>query len=99
MRNCVKTLHFGNMMGLVEEAQSLGNRMEAGLERKKAVRDGTEYVRELRQEILRLEKRRDALKPVPTLKSVSVCVDHGETLPGMSYTGKCGPACTAIVKG
>lgn len=63
MRQCTNTLSFGNLMGLIEEAQSLGNRMEAGLERKKAIRDGDEYRRALREEILELEKARDALKP------------------------------------
>lgn len=98
LRSCVDTLSFGNMRGLIEEAQSLGNRMEAGLERKKAVRDGAEYVRELRAEILQLEKQRDALKPTPVLKSTTFCEIHGETPPGMNYTFKCGPACISVVK-
>lgn len=31
MRECVKTSNFSYLMGLIEEAQSLGNRMEAHL--------------------------------------------------------------------
>ena len=31
MRECVKTLNFSYLPGLIEEAQSLGNRMESHL--------------------------------------------------------------------
>ena len=31
MRECTKTLNFSYLLGLIEEAQSLGNRMEAKL--------------------------------------------------------------------
>ena len=31
MRECTKTLNFSYLLGLIEEAQSLGNRMEAHL--------------------------------------------------------------------
>ena len=31
MRECVKTLNFSYLSGLIEEAQSLGNRMESNL--------------------------------------------------------------------
>jgi hypothetical protein len=31
MRECVKTLNFSYLLGLIEEAQSLGNRMESHL--------------------------------------------------------------------
>jgi len=31
MRDCVKTLNFSYLLGLIEEAQSLGSRMEAHL--------------------------------------------------------------------
>lgn len=34
MRVCCKTLNFGYMLGLIEEIQSLGNRMETALEQK-----------------------------------------------------------------
>ena len=32
MRKCLKTNNFSYLGGLIEEAQSMGNRMEAGLE-------------------------------------------------------------------
>lgn len=32
MRACFKTYNFGAMQGLMEELQSIGNRMESGLE-------------------------------------------------------------------
>ena len=31
MRDCVKTLNFSYLLGLIEEAQSLGSRMESRL--------------------------------------------------------------------
>ena len=31
MRDCTKTMNFSYLLGLIEEAQSLGNRMEAKL--------------------------------------------------------------------
>ena len=31
MRKCVKTLNFSYLLGLIEEAQTLGSRMEAKL--------------------------------------------------------------------
>lgn len=31
MRDCYKSRNFAHLMGLIEEAQSMGNRMEAGL--------------------------------------------------------------------
>jgi len=31
MRECVKTLNFSYLLGLIEESQSLGNRMESQL--------------------------------------------------------------------
>ena len=31
MRECTKTLNFSYLLGLIEEAQTLGNRMEAKL--------------------------------------------------------------------
>lgn len=35
MRMCVETLNFASLKSLIEEAQTLGNRMEAGLDEKR----------------------------------------------------------------
>jgi len=53
MRQCLKTLRFDIMPGLVEEVQSIGNRMEA------AIRDEKEFDT-LKDEIhdLKIQKRR-----------------------------------------
>ena len=55
MRQCVKTLNFSYLTSLIEEGQSMGNRMEAKLETMK------EY-ESLLKEIKRLEKIRDKLR-------------------------------------
>ncbi len=55
MRDCVKTLNFSYLSGLIEEAQSLGNRMEAHLY------DIKDFNR-LRDDIKALEKKKKKLK-------------------------------------
>jgi hypothetical protein len=55
MRECVKTLHFSYLSGLIEEAQSLGNRMEAHLY------DIKDFER-LHKEIKDLKKKKKNLK-------------------------------------
>ena len=55
MRKCVKTLNFSYLISLIEEGQSMGNRMEAKLETMK------EY-ESLLKEIKRLEGIRDKLR-------------------------------------
>jgi predicted nuclease with TOPRIM domain len=52
MRTCYETRNFSYFLGLIEEAQHMGNRMEAGLW------DQRDY----RQANAELEKVRDALK-------------------------------------
>jgi hypothetical protein len=60
MRKAVSTLNFSYMSGLIEEAQSLANRMEAGLGDKNDVANYTLERRKLKAEIkqLRAEKER-----------------------------------------
>jgi len=62
MRNSVKTLNFGYMSGLIEEAQSMANRMEAKL---MTIRDWDSYnteVKQLKKEVKELERRKDLLE-------------------------------------
>jgi len=55
MRDCTKTLNFSYLLGLIEEAQSLGNRMEAKLY------DIKDYER-LRDDIKDLKKKKKKLE-------------------------------------
>ena len=55
MRDCVKTSNFSYLSGLIEEAQSLGSRMEAHLY------DIKDFNR-LRDDIKALEKKKKKLK-------------------------------------
>ena len=55
MRDCVKTTNFSYLPGLIEEAQSLGSRMEAHLH------DINDFNR-LHKDIKALEKKKKKLK-------------------------------------
>ena len=55
MRDCVKTLNFSYLLGLIEEAQSLGSRMEAHLYE---IKD----FNRLHKDIKALEKKKKKLK-------------------------------------
>ena len=55
MRECVKTLNFSYLLGLIEEEQTLGNRMESRLFEIK------DFER-LHKEIKALEKKKKKLK-------------------------------------
>ena len=62
MRACYKTRNFSIVMGLLEELQSIGNRMEAKCG---DINDANRYldeVKELKREIKSLERKRDKLK-------------------------------------
>ena len=62
MRSCYKTRNFAPLMGLIEEAQTLANRMEAGLEDKRDVAYYREQRSQLRDEIRKLEKKKAKLE-------------------------------------
>ena len=62
MRKCFETLNFAPMKSLIEEAQILGNRMEAGLGDKRDLVKLGEERHKLKQEYKRLQKLVEELK-------------------------------------
>lgn len=56
MRECCKTLNFSYLGGLIEEAQTLANRMEAKLEESRDIRNAEERKEELQKELDALRK-------------------------------------------
>ena len=69
MRKCVATMNFAYLPGLIEEAQTLANRMEAGLESQKTYSQIHADSKVL--EAMYIEKKKDydaMLKAIATLK-------------------------------
>lgn len=69
MRECVKTLNFSYLLGLVEEAQTLANRMESALHDNNDIGYIHERVcnlkkekKTLKKEIMELEDKKDKLE-------------------------------------
>ena len=62
IRNMHKTRNFSGLLGAVEELQSMGNRMEAALEDGRDAKDMLERIKQLKTQIRKLEKKRDALE-------------------------------------
>ena len=60
MRNCLKTNNFSYLSGLIEEVQSMANRMEASLYDKKDYERMLKNKSTLKKEIKELEERRDS---------------------------------------
>lgn len=56
MRDCYKTYNFGNISGLIEELQTIGNRMEASLYDKRDLDRARREARELEAENKKLKK-------------------------------------------
>jgi len=54
MRKCFETRNFAPLLGLIEEAQSMGNRMEAGVSDKKDLAKLQAEWHELRYKIIEL---------------------------------------------
>lgn len=61
MRTCFKTYNFAPMLALIEEAQMMGNKMEAGLNDKHDVEKMENRKEELSKEIRELREKRKAL--------------------------------------
>jgi len=64
MRNCLKTLNFSSMGGLIEEMQTIFNRMEASLETQRCYLDLAEDCKKLNK------KKKELRKEVKKLKLV-----------------------------
>ena len=59
MRKCCKTGNYSYLPGLIEEAQSMGNRMESKLETYKDIKDAEDYIKKLKKEIKDLKEKKD----------------------------------------
>lgn len=62
MRRCVKTLNFASLLSLVEEAQTMGNRMEASLNDYKSALSSAGFSEAINDEISKLKKLRKDLR-------------------------------------
>lgn len=62
MRACYKTRNFSSVMGLIEELQSIGNRMEAKCGDISDRNNYLDEVKKLKREIKDLKRKRDKLK-------------------------------------
>ena len=62
MRKCYKTYNFGNIIGLIEEAQSMGNRMESKLKDMKDMKELQQERKEAREELKKIYKELDKAK-------------------------------------
>ena len=62
MRTCVAILNFSYLNSLIEEAQTLANRMEAALEDLHDIERMRRYKRELKLEIRELKNQKDLIE-------------------------------------
>ena len=61
MRKCSETGNYSYLLGLIEEVQTMGNRMEAALEGNNDIESGRRIVKELKNEIEELREKKDEL--------------------------------------
>lgn len=71
MRKAHETRNYSYLEGLIEEAQSMGNRMEAALTDKKDVEDWGERRRELKHDIKALKKKKKKLEKKVSKENVN----------------------------
>ena len=62
MRTTTKTLNFGMLLGLIEEVQTAGNRMEAALEDNRDADDLRDEIHNLKRERMKLKKEIEQLE-------------------------------------
>jgi len=62
MRKCHKTRNYSYLDGLIEEAQTLANRMEAGLGEKRDYESWHKKVKEEKEEYKKLLKKTNKLR-------------------------------------
>lgn len=67
MRKCYETRNFAYILALIEEAQSLGNRMEAKLEDNKDVRNARDVLKQAKEELRQLKSEMGSLKEIQKL--------------------------------
>ena len=61
MRELDKTKNYSCLLSLIEEVQILANRMEAGLERFRSIKEAEKHIKQLKKEIKELEEKKEKL--------------------------------------
>ena len=64
MRTTIKTLNFGMLLGLIEEVQTTGNRMEAALDDKRDFGFLSDEIHNLKRERTKLKKEIEKLEDI-----------------------------------
>ena len=64
MRTTIKTLNFGMLLGLIEEVQTTGNRMEAALEDKRDLGFLRDEIHNLKRERTKLKREIEKLEDI-----------------------------------
>ena len=69
MRKCCETGNYSYLPGLIEEVQSMGNKMESKLEDVKDLANTRTYLKELKKEYNELYKKKEKLENDSTTSS------------------------------
>ena len=70
MRECIKTLNFSYLLGLIEEVQTLASRMESKLYDIKDFDRLHEEIRDLKKKKKKLEKELSAMEMADNVRSI-----------------------------